>query len=71
LKRAAELLKRRGLICVFSDLYDDDAALDAELRRALGMGHELAVFHVLTRDELVLRLPRRSRDRRPRVGRLR
>jgi len=57
LKRAAELLKRRGLICVFSDLYDDDAALDAELRRALGMGHEVAVFHVLTREELVLRLP--------------
>jgi hypothetical protein len=51
------MLKRRGLICVFSDLYDDDDALDTELRRALGMGHELALFHVLTRDELVLRLP--------------
>ncbi len=51
------MLKRRGLICVFSDLYDDDEAVDAELRRALGMGHEVAVFHVLTRDELVLRLP--------------
>ena len=47
LKRAAELLKRRGLICVFSDLYDDDDALDAELRRAVRMGHEVAVFHVL------------------------
>jgi hypothetical protein len=38
-------------------LYDDDAALDGELRRALGMGHEVALFHVLTRDELELRLP--------------
>ena len=57
LKRAAELLKRRGLICVFSDLYDDEAALERELRRAVGMGHEVAVFHVLTRDELELRLP--------------
>jgi uncharacterized protein (DUF58 family) len=57
LKRAAELLKRRGVICVFSDLYDDDAAVDVELRRALGMGHEVAVFQVLTREELVLRLP--------------
>jgi hypothetical protein len=56
-RRAAELLKRRGLICVFSDLYDDDAALDGELRRALGMGHEVALFHVLTREELVLELP--------------
>jgi uncharacterized protein (DUF58 family) len=57
LKRAAEMLKRRGLICIFSDLYDDDGALDAELRRAIGMGHEVAVFQILTRDELELRLP--------------
>ena len=28
-----------------------------ELRRAVRMGHEVALFHVLTRDELVLRLP--------------
>jgi uncharacterized protein (DUF58 family) len=57
LKRAAELLKRRGLICLFSDLYDDDGAIEAELRRALGMGHEVALFHLLTPDEIVLRLP--------------
>ena len=57
LKRAVELLKRRGLVCVFSDLYDDDGAIEVELRRALGMGHEVALFHVLTRDELVLQLP--------------
>lgn len=57
LKRAAEMLKRRGMICIFSDLYDDDGAVDAELRRAIGMGHEVAVFHTLTRDEVELRLP--------------
>jgi uncharacterized protein (DUF58 family) len=57
LKRAAEMLRRRGLICIFSDLYDDEAAIDAELRRAIGMGHEVAVFQILTPDEIELRIP--------------
>ena len=57
LKRASELLKRRGLIIVFSDLYDDEDAVERELRRAVRMGHEVAVFHVLTPDEVTLELP--------------
>ena len=57
LKRTAELLRRRGLICIFSDLDDDDGAVDAELRRAIGMGHEVAVFQILTPDERELRMP--------------
>ena len=52
LKRAIDLLSRRGLLLVISDLYDEDEALDRELRRAVRIGHEAAVFHVLTRDEL-------------------
>jgi uncharacterized protein (DUF58 family) len=56
MRRAAELLKRRGVLFVFSDLYDEDASVEAELRRATGMGHEVAVFHVLTRDEIELPL---------------
>jgi uncharacterized protein (DUF58 family) len=56
LKRASELLKRRGLIMLFSDLYDDEDAVERELRRAVRMGHELAVFHILTPDEVTLRL---------------
>ena len=52
LKRAAELMKRRGLILLFSDLYDDEDAVERELRRAVRMGHEVAVFHVLTPEEL-------------------
>ena len=51
-RRAAELLKRRGLFIVLSDLYDEDASVEAELRRAVRMGHEVAVFHVLSREEL-------------------
>jgi uncharacterized protein (DUF58 family) len=56
LKRASELLKRRGLIILFSDLYDDEQAVERELRRAVRMGHEVAVFHVLTPDEVTLGL---------------
>jgi uncharacterized protein (DUF58 family) len=55
LRRAADLLKRRGLLIVLSDLYDEDAAVEAELRRASRIGHEVAVFHVLTREEIEFR----------------
>ena len=56
LRRATELLKRRGLIVLFSDLYDDEEAVERELRRAVRMGHEVAVFHVLTPEEMTLGL---------------
>jgi uncharacterized protein (DUF58 family) len=52
LRRAVDLLSRRGVLILFSDLYDDEETVEAELRRAVRMGHEVAVFHVLTRDEL-------------------
>jgi uncharacterized protein (DUF58 family) len=52
LRRASELLDRRGVLVVLSDLYDEDDAVETELRRAARMGHEIAVFHVLTRDEI-------------------
>lgn len=52
LKRAIDLLKRRGLLLLISDLYDEDTAIEEELRRAARIGHEVAVFHVLTREEI-------------------
>ena len=52
LRRAVDLLKRRGLLMVFSDLYDEGDAVDAELRRATRAGHEVAVFQLLSRDEI-------------------
>lgn len=54
LRRATDLLARRGLLVVISDLYDEDDGVDRELERAVKMGHEVAVFHVLTREELEL-----------------
>jgi uncharacterized protein (DUF58 family) len=52
LRSAADLMERRGLLIVMSDLYDEDDSVEAELRRAAKMGHEVAVFQVLTREEI-------------------
>ena len=54
LRRAIDLLKRRGLLILVSDLYDDGEGVEAELRRAVRIGHEVALFHVLTPDEIAL-----------------
>jgi uncharacterized protein (DUF58 family) len=52
LGRAIDLLRRRGLLIIMSDLYDEETALERELKRAARIGHEIAVFHVLSRDEI-------------------
>ena len=52
LRRAVDLLSRRGIVILISDLYDDSDVFESELRRAVHIGHEVAVFHVVTRDEL-------------------
>ena len=54
LARTIDLLKRRGLLVVFSDLYDEDEQVERAIMRAAHIGHETIVFHVLTRDELSL-----------------
>ena len=53
-RRAAERLKRRGLLLVLSDFYDDEERTLSELRRAARMGHEVVLFHLLSRDEIEL-----------------
>jgi uncharacterized protein (DUF58 family) len=47
-------LKRRGLLIVISDLYDERDLVERALMRAAHIGHEVVVFHVLTRDEVEL-----------------
>jgi uncharacterized protein (DUF58 family) len=54
IRRAAERLKRRGLLLVLSDFYDDEDQTLSELRRAARMGHEVVVFQILSRDEIDL-----------------
>jgi len=53
-RQAAERLTRRGLLIVLSDFYDDEERTIAELRRAARMGHEVALFQILSSDELEL-----------------
>src|SRR5438045_1401051 len=54
LTRTIDLLKRRGLLIVISDLYDERDLVERALMRAAHIGHEVVVFHVLTRDEVEL-----------------
>ena len=53
LRRAASLMKRRGLIVVISDFYEETAAV-AAVRRLARMGHDVVVVQVLSREELTL-----------------
>jgi uncharacterized protein (DUF58 family) len=53
LRRAASIVKRRGLVLVISDLYEDEAAI-AEIKRIKQMGHDVIVIHTLAREELTL-----------------
>ena len=53
LKRAAGLMRRRGLVVVASDFYDEEQSL-AEVRRLARMGHDVVVVHVLAKDEVAL-----------------
>jgi uncharacterized protein (DUF58 family) len=57
LRRAIDLMRRRGLLVLMSDLYDEDDRIEAELKRASRIGHEVAIFHVLTREEIEFPIP--------------
>lgn len=52
--RAADLLKRRGVILAISDFYDHEEATRVELRRVVRRGHDVAVLQVVSRDEVEL-----------------
>ncbi len=52
--RGAQLLARRGLILVISDLYDDAAATQRALRQVAQHGHDVAVLQLLSAEERTL-----------------
>jgi uncharacterized protein (DUF58 family) len=52
LHRLAELLTRRGIIVLVSDLYDEPASLMQALEHLRFKGNEVVVFHVLDRQEV-------------------
>jgi uncharacterized protein (DUF58 family) len=53
LRRAASLLRRRGLIVLLTDFYDEQGAL-AEIRRLSRMGHDVVVIQVMSAREMEL-----------------
>ena len=53
LRRAATILKRRGMIVVLSDLYEDEEAT-ARMRQLARMGHDVIMIHTLSRAEMTL-----------------
>lgn len=50
--RAADLLKRRGLVCVCSDFYDTPETAAMELRRVSRRGHDVALLQVVSTPEV-------------------
>ena len=52
IRQAAQRLTRRGVVIAMSDFYDGEDAVFAELRRAARMGHDVAIFQILSRSEL-------------------
>ena len=55
LKRAGQVLKRRGLIVIVSDLYEDEESIPL-IRRLARMGHDVIVLQTLAREEMRLDL---------------
>ena len=52
--RGAQLLQRRGVVVVASDFYDAEAETRRALRRVAQRGHDVAMLHLLSPDELTL-----------------
>src|SRR5688572_3224541 len=50
--RGAELLKRRGVLLVISDFYDDEEPTRRELRRVARHGHDVGMLQIISADEL-------------------
>lgn len=48
----APKLKSRGIVCIFSDFFDDPDKITAGLRRLVHAGHEPILFQVLDPEEL-------------------
>lgn len=53
LRRVGALLRRRGLVVVVTDLYDDETTL-VEIRRLARMGHDVVTIHVMAREEMTM-----------------
>lgn len=53
LRQVPNLLRRRGLVVILSDFYEEEVVL-TEVRRLARMGHDVVIVHVIAREELTL-----------------
>ena len=63
LHKTAEAIKKRGLIILISDLFDDPDKILSGLQHFRYKGHEVIVFHILDPQELTLDFTQRTRFR--------
>ena len=63
LHQMAEAIKKRGLIILISDLFDDPEKVFSGLQHFRYKGHEVVVFHILDPQELKLEFSQRTRFR--------
>ena len=63
LHQPAEVIKKRGLIILISDLFDFPEEVLSGLQHFRYNGHEVVVFHILDPQELKLDFPQRTRFR--------
>ena len=61
LSQVAEAVRRRGIICLFSDLLDDNREIVRGLKNLRARGHEVVLFHVLAHDEVTFPFERITR----------
>ena len=54
LHKTAEIIKKRGLVILISDLFDDPDEIMSGLKHFRYKGHEVIVFHILDENELTL-----------------
>lgn len=54
LRKATELLRRRGLVVIISDLYEEPDRVQSAAGMLRHRGHDVIVFHVLDRTEIDL-----------------
>jgi len=68
LHTSAESIKKRGLIVLISDLFDDPEEILSGLKHFRYKGHEVIIFHILDPQELQLDFTQRSRFRDMETG---
>ena len=68
LHQTAEVIKKRGLIILISDLFDSPEEILSGLQHFRYKGHEVVVFHILDIQELKLDFPQRTRFRDMELG---